>query len=84
MDETSSPKMASPNTTQPETASPKTLSVPAAGRKYFGLKRAGSYAAAARGELPTIRLGRRLWVSVAALEQMVAEARPIASQDEAA
>ena len=67
-----------------ETAPPKTISVVEAGRKYFGLKRAGSYAAAARGELPTIRLGRRLRVSVVALERMLAEARPIPSQDEAA
>jgi hypothetical protein len=66
------------------TVSPKTISVVEAGRKYFGLKRAGSYAAAARGELPTIRLGRRLRVSVVALERMLAEARPIPSQDEAA
>ena len=66
------------------TAPPKTISVVEAGRNYFGLKRAGSDAAAARGEFPTIRLGRRLRVSVVALERMPAEARPIPSQDEAA
>jgi len=66
------------------TAPPKTISVVDAARKYFGLKRAGSYAAAAQGELPTIRLGRRLRVSVVALERMLAEARPTQSQDEAA
>ena len=60
-----------------ETAPPKTISVVEAGRKYFGLKRAGSYAAAARGELPTIRLGRRLRVSVTALERMLPEAKPL-------
>jgi helix-turn-helix protein len=54
----------------------KTLSVPEAGQKYFGLGRAGSYAAANRGDLPTIRVGRRLRVSVVALERMLEEARP--------
>jgi hypothetical protein len=39
---------------------PKTLSVPEVGRRYFGLGRGASYAAAARGEIPTIRLGRLL------------------------
>jgi Helix-turn-helix domain len=55
---------------------PKTISVVEAG-KYFGLRRAGSYAAAARGELPTIRIGRRLRVPVVALERMLQEARPL-------
>jgi hypothetical protein len=54
----------------------KTVSVPEAGEKYFGLGRAGSYAAASRGDLPTIRVGRRLRVSVVALERMLQEARP--------
>ena len=58
-----------------ETPQPKTISVVEAGR-YFGLKRAGSYAAAARGDLPVIRVGRRLRVSVAGLERMLREARP--------
>ncbi len=47
----------------------KTLSVPEAGRLYFNLSRNGSYAAAQRGELPTIRVGRLLRVPVRALEQ---------------
>jgi hypothetical protein len=51
-----------------------TMSVPAAGRRYFGLARNASYAAAARGELPTIRVGGRIFVKVAALEKMLAEA----------
>ena len=34
-----------------------TMSVPAAGKKYFGLSRNGAYDAAARGDLPTIRIG---------------------------
>jgi hypothetical protein len=50
---------------------PKTLSVPTAGARYFGLSRNGSYAAAARGDIPTIRIGRRVRVPVRALEQML-------------
>ena len=48
-----------------------TLSVPAAGKKYFGLSRNGAYDAAARGDLPTIRIGRLLRVPVRALERML-------------
>jgi hypothetical protein len=54
----------------------KTLSVPAAGKKYFGLSRASSYAAAARGQLPTIRIGRKLCVPVIALERMLDQVKP--------
>jgi hypothetical protein len=52
----------------------KLLSVPEAGRRYFGLSRNGSYDAARRGELPVIRIGRKLWASVPAIERMIAEA----------
>jgi hypothetical protein len=52
----------------------KTLSVPEAGRRYFGFGRAASYAAAARGDLPVIRLGRNLRVSIPALEEMLRNA----------
>lgn len=52
---------------------PKTLSVPDAGRIYFGLGRNASYAAAARGEIPTIRIGSRLRVPIAALDKMLEE-----------
>lgn len=51
---------------------PKTMSVPAAGKKYYGLKKNGSYAAAARGDIPTIRVGRLLRVPVAAMERRLA------------
>jgi hypothetical protein len=50
---------------------PLTISVPAAGTKYFGLSRNGAYDAAARGDLPTIRIGRLLRVPVRALERML-------------
>jgi hypothetical protein len=52
----------------------KTLTVPEAGALYFGLKRDASYAAAARGQIPTIRLGRSLRVPILALERMLEEA----------
>ena len=47
----------------------KTLSVPQAGKQYFALSRGASYAAAARGEIPTMRIGRLLRVPVRALER---------------
>jgi hypothetical protein len=52
----------------------KTLSVPEAGSIYFDLGRNASYAAAARGEIPTIKIGARLRVPIVRLEQMLAEA----------
>jgi hypothetical protein len=54
--------------------SAKTLSVPQAGKLYFDLGRNASYEAARRGDLPIIKIGSRLRVSVARLEQMLAEA----------
>jgi len=60
----------------------KTLDVPSAGKKYFGLSRGGSYAAAQRGDIPTIRIGRKIRVPVVALERMLANAKP--HQDDAA
>jgi hypothetical protein len=53
------------------TAIAKTISVPEAGRRYFGLSRGSSYAAAANGQIPTIRIGRILRVPVIALERML-------------
>jgi Helix-turn-helix domain len=50
---------------------PKTLTIPEAGKTYFGLSRNGSYAAAKRGEIPTIKLGKLLRVPVRALEAML-------------
>ncbi len=60
---------------------PLTLTVPAAGKKYFGLSRNAAYDAAARGEIPTIRIGRLLRVPVRALERMLDRA---AEQSDAA
>jgi hypothetical protein len=52
----------------------KTLSVPQARRRYFDLGRGASYAAAARGEIPVIRIGRKLRAPVAALDRMLERA----------
>lgn len=49
----------------------KTISVPEAGKEYFNMCRNAAYAAAARGEIPTIRIGKLLRVPVRALEQML-------------
>ncbi len=51
-----------------------TMTVPEAGRRYLGLTRNGSYEAAKRGDLPTIRIGKLLRVPIAAMERKLAEA----------
>jgi hypothetical protein len=51
-----------------------TMSVPEAGKKYFGLGRNASYAAAARGDFPTMWIGSRVFAIVAALERKIEEA----------
>lgn len=51
-----------------------TISVPEAGARYFGLSRNGSYAAADRGEIPTVRVGRLLRVPVRAMERKLDQA----------
>jgi len=49
----------------------QTLSVPKAGRDYYDLGRNAAYAAAKRGDIPTIRIGKLLRVPVRALEQQL-------------
>ena len=48
---------------------PKTMTVPEAGKEYFGLSRNAAYAAAERGDIPTIKIGRLLRVPIRALEE---------------
>jgi len=50
---------------------PQTMTIPEAGKQYFSLSRNGSYAAAKRGDIPTIRIGKLLRVPIRALEQML-------------
>ncbi len=49
----------------------ETMSVPEAGKKYLGLSRNGSYDAAARGEIPTIAIGRLRRVPIRLMERML-------------
>ena len=58
------------------TSLPKTISVPEAGRTYFDMCRNASYAAAERGEIPTIKVGRLLRVPVQAMERLLESAEP--------
>ncbi len=46
------------------------MTVPEAGR-LLGLSRCGAYEAAKRGDIPTIKIGRSLRVSRAALDRML-------------
>ncbi len=48
-----------------------TISVPEAGKRYLSLGRNASYAAAERGDIPTIRIGRILRVPVRAMERLL-------------
>ncbi|TFC71408.1 hypothetical protein E3O45_15150 [Cryobacterium sp. TMS1-20-1] len=41
--------------------------VPTAGRMFYGLGSSSSYAAARRGEIPTLRIGKKLIVPIAAV-----------------
>jgi hypothetical protein len=51
-----------------------TISVPEAGARYFGMSRNASYAAAARGEIPTIKIGRLKRVPVRVMERKLDQA----------
>jgi hypothetical protein len=48
-----------------------TISVPEAGKRLAGLSRNASYAAAARGDFPTIRIGRLLRVPLRPFERLI-------------
>jgi hypothetical protein len=49
----------------------QTLTIPEAGKTYFGLSRNAAYAAAKRGDIPTIKIGKLLRVPIRALERML-------------
>ena len=58
----------------------KTISVEEAGQ-MLGLSRASSYQAAANGELPTIKIGRRLLVPKAKMRELLGEpVEPVAAE----
>lgn len=48
-----------------------TLPVPVAGKRYYGLGKNASYAAAARGEIPTLRIGGKIRAVVHAIEHQL-------------
>jgi excisionase family DNA binding protein len=52
------------------TAMPATMTIPEAAR-LLGISRSAAYRAVARGEIPTIRIGRRLLVPTAKLYAML-------------
>ena len=54
-----------------ELLSAPTADVPLVGKVLFDLSRNASYAAAERGEIPTIKVGRLLKVPTAALRRML-------------
>jgi hypothetical protein len=54
---------------------PKTMSIPEAGKKYYGLSKNGSYAAAERGEIPYIDVGRLKRVPVSAMERKLEQVK---------
>jgi hypothetical protein len=56
---------------KPQATQCRTVDVITAGRDWFGLGRSASYAAAARGELPVIRIGKRFVVPIVALDRML-------------
>ena len=62
--------MTSTFTKLPNPEEEPTISVPRAGA-LLGLGRSAAYAAADAGQLPTLRIGRKLRVPTAALRRMV-------------
>lgn len=66
--ETSTARVAAPTIEELHTRA--TISVAEAG-SVLGLGRAASYAAAKRGDIPTIRIGRRLAVPSASLLRLI-------------
>jgi excisionase family DNA binding protein len=54
-------------------ATQKTISIPEAAQE-LGISRNGAYEAAKRGEIPTVRIGRRLLVPRDAIDRLLAQA----------
>jgi excisionase family DNA binding protein len=59
---------------------PEIMTVPEAAA-WLGIGRSAAYEAARRGQLPTLRLGRKLRVSRAAVEHALLEGRRAAAGD---
>ncbi len=54
-----------------EMLSQPTISVPQAGVNFLGLTHNGSYEAAKRGDIPTIKIGKLLRVPTSALRKLL-------------
>jgi hypothetical protein len=52
---------------------PQTMSVPEAGWRYFKIGKNASYAAAERGDIPVIKVGKLLRVPIRAMERLLDE-----------
>jgi hypothetical protein len=52
------------------------MSIPQAGAHFFGLGRAGSYAAHRRGDFVTVTVGRNIWVSVPGMMERILNGWP--------
>jgi hypothetical protein len=61
-----------------------TADVPTVGRVFYGLSEAASYAAAKRGDIECIRIGRLLRAKTLPLRRLVEEAAPAPSRKAAA
>ena len=57
--------------TMDEALARATISVPDAGTLFFGLSKNGAYEAARRGDIPTLKIGRKIVVPVATVAEMV-------------
>ena len=53
----------------PDDEMPLTMTIPEAGKKYYDLSKNASYDAAARGDIPFIRVGRLKRVPIRAMER---------------
>ena len=67
-----------PSVTVIERRQRMTCTIPEAG-ELIGLGRAAAYEAVRRGDIPSIRLGRRIVVPLAALERLLGAAVPQAA-----
>lgn len=61
----------------PDPKETPTVTVPEAGR-VLGISRGSAYEAARSGDLPTIRIGRRVLVPTALLLEMLGQSKPAA------
>ena len=61
------------SSSDPGTTGRRTITVEEAGR-LLGIGRNSAYEAASKGEIPTIRIGRRLLVPLVAFERMLDQA----------